>query len=86
LVVWEGDAGLDGDGVSAGEGPLAPVGGDRDPADVFDGSANGAQGTTFGVDVDTFHTALGEEPVLTIAAERDVLLFGVVAVSVRARP
>ncbi|WP_336212036.1 sigma-70 family RNA polymerase sigma factor [Nonomuraea sp. LPB2021202275-12-8] len=86
LVTWEGDADLRGDKVSLGSGPLVPAGGDRDPANVFDGSSNGVAGMTFGVDVDTVSARLGARPSLAIAAEQDVVLFGVAAVSVRARP
>ncbi|GGO79481.1 sigma-70 family RNA polymerase sigma factor [Nonomuraea cavernae] len=83
LVAWEGDAGLGGEAVSVGSGPLVPAGGDRDPADVFDGSANGARGTAFGVDVDSFSARLGRAPALTIATTKDAVLLGVAAISVR---
>ncbi|WP_214319504.1 sigma-70 family RNA polymerase sigma factor [Nonomuraea sediminis] len=85
LVTWEGDADLKGDKVSLGAGPLTPAGGDADPDDVFDGSSNGAQEMTFGTDVDTFSAMLGPAPKLSIATRKDVVLFGVAAVSVRAR-
>ncbi|MEU4324336.1 sigma-70 family RNA polymerase sigma factor [Nonomuraea dietziae] len=81
LVTWEGDADLRGDRVSAG----TPLGGDRDAGNVFDSSSNGATGLTFGVDVDSFTATLGEEPTLRISTKTDVVLFGVAAVSVRAR-
>ncbi|MEV2269276.1 sigma-70 family RNA polymerase sigma factor [Nonomuraea africana] len=81
LVTWEGDADLRGDRVSAG----TPSGGDRDAGNVFDSSSNGATGLTFGVDVDSFTATLGEEPTLRISTKTDVVLFGVAAVSVRAR-
>ncbi|MEU5859839.1 sigma-70 family RNA polymerase sigma factor [Nonomuraea sp. NPDC047529] len=85
LVTWEGDADLGGDKVSLGTGAITPAGGDRDRANVFDGSSNGATGMTFGVDVDTVDAELGRDPGLTIVADRDVVLFGVAALSVRAR-
>ncbi|MGP3916444.1 sigma-70 family RNA polymerase sigma factor [Nonomuraea sp. 10N515B] len=85
LVTWEGDADLAGDKVSLGSGALTPAGGDRDPANVFDGSSSGAADTTFGVDVDTVGAELGVDPGLTIATDKDVVLFGVAALSVRAR-
>ncbi|RSN01182.1 hypothetical protein DMB42_40055 [Nonomuraea sp. WAC 01424] len=86
LVTWEGDADLGGDKVSLGTGAIRPGSGDRDRDNVFDGSANGAAGMTFGVDVDTVAAELGRrDPGLTIAADRDVVLFGVAALSVRAR-
>ncbi|MGW4469210.1 sigma-70 family RNA polymerase sigma factor [Nonomuraea sp. NPDC004354] len=81
LVTWEGDADLHGDRVSAG----ASTGGDRDADNVFDSSANGAAGMTFGVDVDSFSAELPDRPALTISTKRDVVLFGVAAVSVPAR-
>ncbi|MEV0594434.1 sigma-70 family RNA polymerase sigma factor [Nonomuraea cavernae] len=83
LVAWEGDAGLGGEAVSVGSGPLVPAGGDRDPANVFDGSANGARGMAFGVDVDSFSARLGRAPALTIATKKDAVLLGVAAISVR---
>jgi len=86
LVTWEGDADLYGDRVSLGSGPLTPTGGDRDAANVFDGSSGGVAGMTFGVDVDTVGGQLGARPGLAIAAERDVVMFGVAAVSARVRP
>ncbi|MEU7003763.1 sigma-70 family RNA polymerase sigma factor [Nonomuraea sp. NPDC046570] len=85
LVTWEGDADLKGERVSLGEGTLAPSSGDLDAANVFDSSSNGASGLTFGMDVDTFHAELGEEPALELTSIRDVVLFGVAAVSVPAR-
>ncbi|MEW9554642.1 sigma-70 family RNA polymerase sigma factor [Nonomuraea sp. NPDC050783] len=85
LVTWEGDAGLAGDRVSLGAGSLTPAGGDRDRANAFDGSAGGVAGMTFGVDVDTVGAELGADPGLTIATDKDVVLFGVAALSVRAR-
>ncbi|GAA2902011.1 hypothetical protein GCM10020220_109240 [Nonomuraea rubra] len=85
LVTWEGDADLKGDKVSLGSGALAPGGGDRDPANVFDGSSNGVAGMTFGTDVDTVGAELGVDPGLTIVTDKDVVLFGVAALSVRAR-
>ncbi|UBU13722.1 sigma-70 family RNA polymerase sigma factor [Nonomuraea gerenzanensis] len=85
LVTWEGDADLRGDKVSLGSGALAPGGGDRDPANVFDGSSNGVAGMTFGTDVDTVGAELGVDPGLTIVTDKDVVLFGVAALSVRAR-
>ncbi|MEU0563829.1 sigma-70 family RNA polymerase sigma factor [Nonomuraea sp. NPDC005983] len=85
LVTWEGDADLGGDTVSLGSGPLTPASGGRDPANVFDGSANGVRGMTFGMDVDTFGAPLGSDPGLLITTEDDVVLFGVAAVSVPAR-
>jgi hypothetical protein len=85
LVTWEGDADLTGDKVSFGSGALAPAGGDRDRANVFDGSSSGAAEMTFGVDVDTVGAELGVDPGLTIATDKDVVLFGVAALSVRAR-
>ncbi|MEU7893719.1 sigma-70 family RNA polymerase sigma factor [Nonomuraea sp. NPDC049152] len=81
LVTWEGDADLRGDRVSAG----TSVGGDRDEGNVFDSSSNGATGMTFGVDVDSFKATLADQPSLKISTERDVVLFGVAAVSVPAR-
>ncbi|MEO3863482.1 sigma-70 family RNA polymerase sigma factor [Acrocarpospora sp. B8E8] len=84
LVVWDGDADLTGDTVKLGDTALRPDGGDRDPANVFDGSTTG-DWNTFGLDVDTFHPILGREPVLRIGTKRDVLLIGVAAVSVPAR-
>ncbi|RVX46350.1 RNA polymerase sigma factor (sigma-70 family) [Nonomuraea polychroma] len=85
LVTWEGDADLTGDKVSLGSGALTPTAGDRDRANVFDGSSSGAAEMTFGVDVDTVGAELGVDPGLTIATEKDVVLFGVAALSVRAR-
>ncbi|MEV1246550.1 sigma factor [Nonomuraea sp. NPDC049750] len=85
VVTWGGDADLDGDRLSLGAGPLAPVGGDRDADNVFDGSSNGAKGMTFGVDVDTFGGELGHDPALAIDTRKDVVLFAIAAVSVRAR-
>ncbi|WP_052422685.1 sigma-70 family RNA polymerase sigma factor [Nonomuraea candida] len=85
LVTWEGDADLRGDRVSLGSGALVPGGGDRDRSNVFDGSANGAAEMTFGTDVDTVSAELGVDPALTIATDKDVVLFGVAALSVRAR-
>ncbi|MEQ4721993.1 sigma-70 family RNA polymerase sigma factor [Nonomuraea sp. B19D2] len=85
LVTWEGDADLRGDKVSLGSGALAPVGGDRDAANVFDESSSGAAEMTFGVDVDTISAELGVDPGLTIATDKDVVLFGAAALSVRAR-
>ncbi|MEU4578606.1 sigma-70 family RNA polymerase sigma factor [Nonomuraea sp. NPDC023979] len=86
VVVWEGDADLKGDKVSLGTGPLTPSGGDRDRDNVFDGSSGGAGGMTFGVDVDTITGRLGSRPWVSIASERDAVMFGVAAVSVRAEP
>ncbi|WP_181448550.1 sigma-70 family RNA polymerase sigma factor [Nonomuraea aridisoli] len=86
LVTWEGDADLGGDRVSLGSGPLTPAGGDRVAANVFDGSARGAKELSFGVDVDTVSAELGVDPGLTIVTNKDVVLFGAAAVSVRARP
>ncbi|WP_433513526.1 zf-HC2 domain-containing protein [Nonomuraea sp. CA-143628] len=85
VVAWEGDADLDGDRLSLGAGPLTPAGGDRDADNVFDGSSNGAKGMTFGVDVDTFGGELGHDPALAIDTRKDVVLFAIAAVSVRAR-
>ncbi|MFI6740258.1 sigma-70 family RNA polymerase sigma factor [Nonomuraea sp. NPDC050451] len=85
LVTWEGDADLKGDKVSLGSGALAPEDGDRDAANVFDESSAGAAEMTFGVDVDTIGAELGVDPGLTIATDKDVVLFGVAALSVRAR-
>ncbi|QYC37896.1 RNA polymerase sigma factor [Nonomuraea coxensis DSM 45129] len=85
LVTWEGDAGLAGDRVSLGSGALTPEGGDRDRANVFDGSSGGAAEMTFGVDVDTVGAELGADPGLTVVTDKDVVLFGVAALSVRAR-
>ncbi|MCA2227677.1 sigma-70 family RNA polymerase sigma factor [Nonomuraea aurantiaca] len=85
MVAWGGDADLDGDRLSLGSGPLTPMGGDRDADNVFDGSSNGAKGMTFGVDVDTFGTQLGHDPALAIDTRKDVVLFAIAAVSVRAR-
>ncbi|MFI7615366.1 zf-HC2 domain-containing protein [Nonomuraea terrae] len=85
LVTWEGDADLGGDKVSLGSGPLTPSGGDREASNVFDGSARGARELSFGVDVDTVSAELGVDPGLTIATNKDVVLFGAAAVSVRAR-
>lgn len=85
LVTWEGDADLKGDRVSLGSGALTPDGGDRDRGNVFDSSSNGAARLTFGVDVDTLRTILEPQPVLRLATKRDVVLFGVAAVSVPAR-
>ena len=85
LVVWEGDVDLRGDKVSLGTGALTPVGGDRDRENVFDGSARGVPELTFGVDVDTVTAVLGADPGLTIVTDKDVVLFGAVAVSVPAR-
>ncbi|WP_157248656.1 sigma factor [Nonomuraea typhae] len=85
LVTWEGDADLSGDKVSLGGGPLVPESGDRAAGNVFDGSANGAKALTFGVDVDTFGAELGARPRLSITTRQDAVLFGVAAVSVRAR-
>ncbi|MET7332740.1 sigma-70 family RNA polymerase sigma factor [Nonomuraea sp. NPDC005650] len=85
LVTWEGDADLKGDKVSLGSGALAPEGGDRDASNVFDESSTGAAEMTFGVDVDTIGAELGVDPGLTIATDKDVVLFGVAALSVRAR-
>ncbi|GIH28973.1 hypothetical protein Aph01nite_72830 [Acrocarpospora phusangensis] len=84
LVVWDGDADLPGDSVKLGGHRLRPDGGDRDARNVFDGSTAG-RWNTFGLDVDTFHPVLGSDPALRIATKRDVLLLGVVAVSVPAR-
>lgn len=85
LVTWEGDADLKGDKVSLGSGAIAPEGGDRDASNVFDESSTGAAEMTFGVDVDTVGAELGADPGLTIATDKDVVLFGVAALSVRAR-
>ncbi|MFC7590886.1 zf-HC2 domain-containing protein [Nonomuraea antimicrobica] len=85
LVTWEGDADLGGDKVSLGSGALTPAGGDRERSNVFDGSSNGVAELTFGVDVDTVSAELGVDPGLTIVTDKDVVLFGVVALSVRAR-
>nr|WP_285777653.1 sigma-70 family RNA polymerase sigma factor [Microtetraspora sp. NBRC 13810] len=87
LVTWEGDADLDGDTVTLGGAALRPEEGERDADNPFDGSAAGAVGPkmTFGVDVDSFRPVLGDRPVLRVATERDVVLFGVAAVSVHAR-
>ncbi|MFG1708763.1 sigma-70 family RNA polymerase sigma factor [Nonomuraea sp. M3C6] len=85
LVTWEGDADLKGDKVALGSGALTPAGGDRDRANVFDGSSNGVAEMTFGVDVDTVSAELGVDPRLTIATDKDLVLFGVAALSVRAR-
>lgn len=85
LVTWEGDADLAGDKVSLGSGRLTPAGGGRDPANVFDGSSGGVAEMTFGADVDTVGAELGVDPGLTIATDKDVVLFGVAALSVRAR-
>ncbi|MFI7701922.1 sigma-70 family RNA polymerase sigma factor [Nonomuraea sp. NPDC049480] len=85
MVTWEGDADLAGDKVSLGSGALTPAGGERDLANVFDGSAGGVAEMTFGVDVDTVGAELGVDPGLTIATDKDVVLFGVAALSVRAR-
>ncbi|WP_084955737.1 sigma-70 family RNA polymerase sigma factor [Thermoactinospora rubra] len=85
LVAWEGDADLKGDRVSAGSAALRPAGGDGDEGNVFDGSAEGAEGLAFGVDVDSFQAELGADPRLELATAKDVVLFGVAAVSVRAR-
>ncbi|MFG1961593.1 sigma-70 family RNA polymerase sigma factor [Nonomuraea sp. NPDC049028] len=85
VVTWGGDADLDGDRLSLGSGPLTPAGGDRDADNVFDGSSNGAKGMTFGVDVDTFGGELGHDPALAIDTRKDVVLFAIAAVSVRAR-
>ncbi|WP_165974688.1 sigma-70 family RNA polymerase sigma factor [Nonomuraea deserti] len=85
LVTWEGDADLKGDKVSLGSGALRPAGGDRDLANVFDGSSGGVAEMTFGVDVDTVSAELGADPGLTIATGKDAVLFGAAAISVRAR-
>ncbi|MEV0386543.1 sigma-70 family RNA polymerase sigma factor [Nonomuraea sp. NPDC050643] len=85
LVTWEGDADLRGDRVSLGSGALTPAAGDRDAANVFDGSSNGVAEMTFGADVDTVSAELGVDPGLTIVTDKDVVLFGVAALSVRAR-
>ncbi|GAA0933984.1 hypothetical protein GCM10009560_40680 [Nonomuraea longicatena] len=85
LVTWEGDADLRGDRVLVGGTPLVPAAGDRRVDNAFDGSANGADKLTFGVDVDTFSGELGDRPRLSIVTRRDAVLFGVVAVSVRTR-
>ncbi|WP_188188737.1 sigma-70 family RNA polymerase sigma factor [Nonomuraea sp. SYSU D8015] len=85
LVTWEGDADLAGDKVSLGSGALTPAGGDRDRANVFDGSSGSGAEMTFGADVDTVGAELGVDPGLTIATDKDVVLFGVAALSVRAR-
>ncbi|MGN9837776.1 sigma-70 family RNA polymerase sigma factor [Nonomuraea sp. H19] len=85
LVTWEGDTDLKGDKVSLGTGAITPEGGDRAVANVFDGSASGAGELTFGVDVDTVRAELGVDPGLTIATDKDVVLFGVAALSARAR-
>ncbi|MFI6388949.1 sigma-70 family RNA polymerase sigma factor [Nonomuraea sp. NPDC050540] len=85
LVTWEGDADLSGDKVSLGGAAMVPEAGGRDAGNTFDGSSNGANGLTFGVDVDTFSAELGERPRLSIVSRRDAVLFGVAAVSVRAR-
>ncbi|WP_431897055.1 sigma factor [Nonomuraea sp. bgisy101] len=81
LVTWEGDADLRGDRVSAG----VSESGDHDAGNVFDSSSNGATGMTFGVDVDSFRATLADRPTLKISTKRDVVLFGVAAVSVPAR-
>ncbi|TMS00036.1 sigma-70 family RNA polymerase sigma factor [Nonomuraea basaltis] len=85
LVTWEGDADLEGDKVSLGTGALTPVGGGRHRANVFDGSSSGVAEMTFGADIDTVGAELGADPGLTIATDKDVVLFGVAALSVRAR-
>ncbi|MEU8355711.1 sigma-70 family RNA polymerase sigma factor [Nonomuraea sp. NPDC048882] len=85
LVTWEGDADLKGDKVSLGSGALTPAGGERALANVFDGSSSGAGELTFGMDVDTVGAELGVDPALTILTDKDVVLFGVAALSVRAR-
>ncbi|MFG2071934.1 sigma-70 family RNA polymerase sigma factor [Nonomuraea maritima] len=86
LVTWEGDADLRGDRVSLGSGALTPSGGERDASNVFDGSVGRGGGLTFGVDVDTVSAELGVDPGLTITSDKDVVLFGAAAVSVRSRP
>ncbi|MDF5757483.1 sigma-70 family RNA polymerase sigma factor [Spongiactinospora sp. TRM90649] len=87
LVTWEGDAGLAGEKVTAGEATLRPEGGLRQASNGFDGSANGALGwkNTFGVDIDTYRPTLGAKPVLHLSTGKDVVLFGVAVVSVHAR-
>ncbi|WP_187281583.1 zf-HC2 domain-containing protein [Nonomuraea sp. C10] len=77
----------------AGHGPVTPEGGSRGAGggrvmpEVRDRDAGDASvGTTFGVDVDTVSHVLGHRPSLTITGKEGVVLFGVVAVSVRARP
>jgi RNA polymerase sigma factor (sigma-70 family) len=85
LVTWEGDADLKGDKVALGSGALTPAGGERALSNVFDGSSNGVAEMTFGVDVDTVGAELGVDPALTIVTDKDVVLFGVAALSVRAR-
>ncbi|SEG75963.1 RNA polymerase sigma factor, sigma-70 family [Nonomuraea solani] len=85
LVTWEGDADLKGDKVSLGSGALTPAGGGREAANVFDGSSSGVAEMTFGADVDTVSAELGVDPGLTIVTDKDVVLFGVAALSVRAR-
>ncbi|QFY05538.1 sigma-70 family RNA polymerase sigma factor [Nonomuraea phyllanthi] len=85
LVTWEGDADLEGDKVAVGTGAITPASGDRNVANVFDESATGADEMTFGVDVDTMSARLGADPGLTIATDKDVILFGAAALSVRAR-
>ncbi|MFC5820334.1 zf-HC2 domain-containing protein [Nonomuraea harbinensis] len=93
LVAWAGDAGLRGDRLSPGNGRVRPERGDRDEGDgrvtpeARDRDAgNASVGTTFGVDIDTVSHVLGRRPNLTIMGKEGVVLFGVVAVSVRARP
>jgi hypothetical protein len=85
LAMWDGDADLRGDCVTLRDRPLRPRGGERDVRNVFDGSVGDAR-NTFGMDVDTFHPILGRHPVLTIRTTRDVLFFGMAAVSVPTGP
>lgn len=87
LVTWAGDADLTGDRVRVGTTALRPVGGDRDAANPFDGSALGAVGATmtFGVDVDLFRPVLRPESVLRVTSREDTVLVGVAVVSVRTR-
>lgn len=82
-VVWEGDADLSGDRLLLDGRPLVPAAGDRDPGNVFDGSARGAvgPGLSFGVDVDDFSAFPRNYRTLTFHAGRDACLPGVVTVA-----
>jgi hypothetical protein len=83
LIGWEGDADLKGDQLQLDGKPLTPEGGDRDPNDVMDSSANGAIGTalTFGVNVDLFSAVLGRQQTIHLVTDRDAYLVGVVTVT-----
>jgi RNA polymerase sigma factor (sigma-70 family) len=87
LIGWQGDSDQPGDRVLLGGSPLTPATGDRDPANVFDGSACGAIGPArrSGTDVDEFTANLDNHRGLTLTTGRDALVAGVLTVAVPMR-